>query len=587
MKRKTVFALIVFVSTMLCISQVTAQDAEKSESTYDLQINPGLHWTDWDDYRGKAGEYEQLERGIRPDVGISLDGQTKHSYFELQGFYYEDMDNSLSAYIDLLRILDLEFSYFRMPHFLEHDPLTNLDACFRDGGGAPVPPVTEFEDFNAGDEYFLRYSRMESKTTVRVPFLPGSEVFFDYRKEQRHGYRQATTLSKCSSCHVAGKSREINEYTEDFNPGFRSKFGDKATAWFTLSYDYLKRRFGETGEDPQNLYNPAVHPGGSGDVFTNRIQYQDEMLPYNVVPSSEKDAHTIKLHGQFPTITTDVYTNYVNSSTKNMHEQNKSDLESFVARITNALVPGLIVSGKFRVLDIENDDVFVRVNERVGTAGPQAGQTYSQVYPDFDPEFYRKSAMSRTVYDSELSARYKLRKYLTLDGKFKWKSTDRDYYEVEPGDTSTDEYTGRIGLIYRRSNINGYLYYQRESISNPFANPQAACNPSGTNLVPDATPFNGLQYFQFYNMREQTLSNLPDTRDQIKASFSWIISPMVSLNGYYRYISESNDFEWDQKSHVPSVSLWIAPAPDLYFTFYYLYNYQKTDSIICEPVFNG
>lgn len=564
-----------------------AQDTEKTENTSDIEINPGLHWTDWDDYRGKVGEYEQLERGIRPDVGISINGQNKYGYFELQGFYYEDMDNSFSADIDLLRILDLEFSYFRMPHFLEHDPLTNLDACFCSGTGAPVPAATEFEDINAGDEYYLRYSRMESKTTVRLPFLPGSEVFFDYRKEQRHGHRQATTLSKCSSCHVVGKSRQIDEYTEDFNPGIRSKFGNKATAWFTVAYDYLKRRFGETGDDPQNLYNPAVHPGTGLDVFTNRIQYQDAALPYNVVPSSEKDTHTIKLHGQFPEITTDVYTSYVNSSTKNMHEQNESDLESFVARITNALVPGLIVSGKFRALDIENDDVFVMVNERVGTAGPQAGQTYSQVYPDFNPEFYRQSAMNRKIYEAELSAKYKLMRHLALDGKFKWKSTDRDYYEVEPGDTNTDEYTGRIGLTYRKSKVNGYVYYEHESISNPFANPQAACNPSGTNLVPDATPFTGLQYFQFYNMREQTLGNLPDTKDQIKASFSWIVSPIVSLNAYYRYISESNDFDWDQKSHVPSVSLWIAPAPNLYFTLYYLYNYQKTDSIICEPVFNG
>jgi hypothetical protein len=565
-----------------------AQDAEKSESIIsDIEVKPGLHWTDWDDYRGKVGEYEQLERGIRPDVGISVHGQTDYSYFDLQGFYYEDMDNSFHGDIDLLRILDVQFSYFRMPHFLEHDPLTNLDACFCSGGGAPVPAATEFEDLNAGDEYYLRYSRMDSTTTVRLPFLPGSEIFVDYRKEQRHGYRQATTLSKCSSCHVVGQSRDIDEYTEDFNPGFRTKFGNKEKAWFTLSYDYLKRRFGETGDDPEHYYNPAVHPGGSGDVFTNRTQFSDVTLPYNVIPSSEKDTHTIKLHGQFPTITTYAYTSYVNSSTKNMHEQNKSDLESFVARITNALVPGLIISGKFRTLDIKNDDVFIHVNERVGTAGPQAGQTYSQVYPEFVPEFYRKSALNRTIYETELSAKYKLMKYLTLDGKFKWTSTDRDYYEVEPGDTKTDEYTGRIGLTYRKSNLNGYLYYEHESISDPFANLQAACNPSGTNLVPDATPFNGLQYFLLYGMRQQTLGNLPDTKDQVKASLSWIISPMVSLNAYYRYISESNDFDWDQKSHIPSVSLWIAPSPNLFFTVYYLYNYQKTDSIICEPVFNG
>jgi len=586
LKRNIIFTLIVVFSALLCFGQVMAQEAEKTGGIVDVKINPGFHWTDWDDYRGKVGEYEQLERGIRPDVGITINGKTKYSYFEVQGFYYEDMDNSVYADIDLLRILSEEFSYFRMPHFFEHDPLTNLDACFCNVAGEPTPAATESEDLNPGAEYFLRYSRMESKTTFRLPFLPGSEVFFDYRKEQRSGHRQATTLSKCSSCHVVGQSRTIDEYTEDFNPGFKSKFGNAETGWFTLAYDYLKRRFGERGDDPLNRYNPAVHPGTGLDVFTNRIQYQDATLPFNVIPSSEKETHTIKLHGQFPKIITDVFTSYVNSSAKNMHTQAESELESFVARITNSLIPGLIVSGRFKAMDIDNDDVLVQVNERVGTAGPQAGQTYSQIYTEFVPEFLRKSALNRTVYEAELSARYRLMRQLTLDGKLKWKSTDREYYEVEPGDTQTDEYTGRIGLNYRQPKLYGYLYYQHDSISDPFANLRAACSPSGTNVA-GATPFTGLQYFQFYNMRQQTLSNIPDNKDQIKASFSWIATPKVSLNGYYRYINESNDFDWDQESHIPSVSLWVAPLSNLNFTLFYLFNYQETDSIICEPVFDG
>ncbi|MBE0428150.1 MAG: MtrB/PioB family outer membrane beta-barrel protein [Nitrospirae bacterium] len=586
MKYKILFAVAVIFSLVLCFHPVLAQDAEETKNNFEVKVDLGAHWTDWDKYRGKVGEYEVLDRGILPDVGIDIKGFTNRKFLELQGFYYHEDDLYLSTDIDLNRILREEFSYFRMPHFLEHDPLKNLNAVFRNPAGDPVPPVNEFTDLDAGSEYMIRYSTLKSKTTFRLPFLPGSEVFFDYRKEQRQGHRQAITISKCSSCHVVSQGREIDEYTEDLNPGFKAKFGNEKSGWLTVSYDYLKRRFGETGADPRNSYNPAVHPATGLPVFTSRVQYENDNLPYNVVPSSEKDTHTIKAHGQLPTVATDVFTSYVNSTTKNTHVGNTYDLNSFIGRITNTLVPGLALSGKFRWMDIDNDDVFVQVTEQPPLAGPEAGLTYSEVHPDFNPEFYRKSAMNRKVYETEISAKYRLIKHLTLRGVFVWRSTDRDYYEVEAGETKTDEYTARVGLSFRKAKLYGNINYEHQEIDDPFANPGAACNPSGTN-VPGATAFTGLQYFQFYNMRQLTLSNLPDKKDQVSASATWAVSPYVSLSGYYRYINESNDFDWDREAHMPSISLLYSPSRQLNFTLSYLYNYLKTNSLICEPVFTG
>lgn len=567
-----------------------AQETEKKQSAYGVEITPGLHGMDVKDYRGKVGEYEYLEDGIRPDVSVNIFGAMKGSSFRLEGLYYEDEDFAVSADIDVKRVLREEFSYLRMPHFLEHDPINNLAACAVSAttGGIGVP-ATEYEDLDPRSEYFIKYSRLESKTTYRLPFFPGSEIYVDYRKEFRKGHRQSVSLSKCGSCHVVSRDRRIDEYTEDFSPGIQAKFGNTESGWLTVAYNYIKRHFGETGRDPIAYYDNAIAPaGGFKDthIFNYRVQYENANLPYNVTPSSEKDSHIIKAHGFINKAATDVFTSYVNTSAENMHTGNGYDLSSFIGRVTNRLLPGLTVAGKFRWLDIDNDEARITVNEPVAVLGPHTGKTYSEAFPDFDPVYDRLSALSRQVYEAEFTAKYKLSKRVSLNGKFEWKSIDRDYYDVGDGETTTNEYAGNLGLYYRHSGFYGKVNYTHESISDPFANPKAACNPFGINPVP-ANSLLGLQYFQLYNMRTLTMSNLPEDRDEINASATWLISPVVSLSAYYRYINESNDFEWDQESHMPSLSLFFIPSPKLSWTLSYLYNYQETDSLTCEPVFDG
>ncbi len=87
----------------------------------------------------KIGEYETLEQGIQPDLSFSINGQVKSSYFELKRNYYEEKDYFLSADIDLKRMFHEEFYYFRMPHYLEHDPLKNLNAVFSQSGWGSSP----------------------------------------------------------------------------------------------------------------------------------------------------------------------------------------------------------------------------------------------------------------------------------------------------------------------------------------------------------------------------------------------------------------------------------------------------------------
>ncbi len=71
--------------------------------------------------------------------------------------------------------------------------------------------------------------------------------------------------------------------------------------------------------------------------------------------------------------------------------------------------------------------------------------------------------MNRRVYEIEISAKYRLLKHLALKGVFEWRSTDRDYYEVESGETKTDEYIGRVGLSFRKAKLYGNINYGEDA----------------------------------------------------------------------------------------------------------------------------
>ncbi len=45
--------------------------------------------------------------------------------------------------------------------------------------------------------------------------------------------------------------------------------------------------------------------------------------------------------------------------------------------------------------------------------------------------------------------------------------------------------------------------------------------------------------------------------------------------------------DWEQESHVPSLSLWYAPIPKLSFNLSYIYDWTKTETFTCIPVFDG
>jgi hypothetical protein len=559
-----VFTALVFLGAFTFLAW--AEGDEKDEKgEFNVKIAPGVHYTDYSSSAGKVGEYEFLENGgAGAHADFSATGRDKDVYLDLHGSYYEDNDYMYDLEADLRRIIMEDFSYSRFEHRLDHDPLENLSAH---AGG----PKVSHKDWQVGKDYMIQRSELKSDTTLNLPFLPGGQVHFNYRREAREGQRQALAISHCGGCHVVNNGREVNEETQDYKMGASMKFGG-----MSLAYSYFHRDFQENGATPTNAYDDAIHPVTSAD-FSPRVQYDDATLAYNLVPDSQKDSHLVKVMAKLPQNTT-FFGSYVHSKVENgnnypdvpTNDSREMDSDTITARLTNnSLFPGLNLGLKFRYLSLDNDDVNVDVNHTTWPAG-------------VDPDFIRKSAMSRDETTIGLDSSYRLTKKTSLKFGYKWEQIDRDNYEVGVGETKTEKNTVKLGVSSRlHRKLKAKIGYKWQDIDNPFNNLKAACEPANATFP--------VYYSDRQETRTATLSNQPTDVNEITADLIWSVKPNLSLTANYRWLDKENDdvSDWQQESHMPSINLWYAPTAKLSFNLSYVYDWTKTETLACVPVFDG
>ena len=605
--------LSVFLALMLIVVQMPAvADAEEeaSATAFEVELKPGFEAIATSDLEktpggvrsNKVGEYKTMEKGLHPTFEFSLTGNRADDYLGFGGTFIDDEEQSYYLDVDFRRKVRQTFEYDRFRHWLDHDPLENLNAVYGPTGNAAQDEphvVTTHTDFDSGREYQIIHSEIKSNTAVALPFIPGGEISFDYRKEMREGYRQSLTMSKCSACHVQSHSREIDEKTEDFRPSIKAKFGQAKSPQLALEYSYLYREFEEAGATPTNLYDDAVNPRDKNDPptsrpFGDRLWYQNEELPFDQVPDMEKQMHSVKAQGLLPGINSTVSAAYVNSNVENTDYNLETDSDTAFFRISNTSIRGLALDAGFRWMEIDNDDILIDYDlpERpVPPPTPEYGGTYQDGYPDFEWPYNRKSALSRDEYRADFNARYTIMPGLSVRAGYEWKKTDRDDFLVAYDETETQMDTYKLGVNGRLGPVRARVRYTYQDIDDPFANSAAstqggACEAYGEQPATGGNWRNGLQYFQFWETRTEDMSNVPEKRDEIVANVTYPIKHNLSLTANYRWVNEDTT-SGEGEVNMPSVSLWYAPNPKLSFTLTYLYDDETRESRICVPVFNG
>jgi len=591
--------LSIFLALMLIVVQMPAvadAEDEASATAFEVELKPGFEAVGTSDLERtpggveskKVGEYKTMEKGLHPTFEFSLTGNRADDYLGFGGTFIDDEEQSYYLDVDFRRMVKQSFEYDRFQHWLDHDPLENLNAVY-----SPADPhvVTTHTDFDSGREYQIIHSEIKSNTAVALPFIPGGEISFDYRKEMREGHRQSLTMSKCTACHVQSHSREIDEETEDFRPSIKAKFGEARSPQLALEYSYLYREFDEEGATPTNLYDEAINPrNAASKPFGDRVWYENQELEYDQVPEMEKQMHTVKAQGLLPGINSTLSAAYVNSNVDNKDTDIETDSDTAFFRISNTSIPGLALNAGFRWMEIDNDDILLDYDLPTG-ANPTYSGTYQSYYTDFQWPYTRESALSRDEYKVDFNARYTIMPGLSVRAGYEWKKTDRDDFLVAYDETETEMDTYKLGVNSRLGPVRARVRYTHQDIDDPFANSAASTQGGACEAYGEQTPTGGnwrigLQYFEFWDTRTQDMSNVPEDRDEIVANLTYPIQHNLSLTGNYRWVDEDTT-SGEGEVNMPSVSLWYAVNPKLSFTLTYLYDDEERESRICVPVFNG
>lgn len=621
------------------------------------KVELGVTGVGIDDDKARVSEYtdSRSEDGVNANGEIDLslansDGMALDLTADING----GRDAKVEAVLDLHRAVKINLDYTALRHQLDHDQLNYLDAAVVRGGmnkttHEPVP-LTEVnpdlvpafvlvdgatntviygsdtgdfssvadgvddyvvqtggaslygEDLTPGDEFAITWREWKAGTELTIPSVPNLTFDVSFRKEHREGTEQSITNSKCSSCHVTGQSREVDETTEDLKAGVTGKFG-----LLTLRYEFTDRKFDNDAGDPSVNYDNVMKPGQPFDnkVFNDRMtyDYDDGSLKADTTPESEKQAHLIKARVDLANDTT-VVGSYVNSEV----ESDKGDEPGIFTINRSTLVTnydgyGLKATTRFGKLklsaygkleEVESDSVDVEFQTKTAPTSPSAGATYN----DSNTGFYsstNESALSRDVFNAGVDVMYRLAKRSTLRLGYEYESEDRE--DEHFGETETNTFKAKLSMrpVKGISVRAGYTY---QDIDNPFGKSHGALVEVGDTRLQAKFGVPGylvggnsdLYGTQFYAEREADLSNQPDEVHEAKLSTTWAPSPYFSATLTYRFKGEENDLNrstWEQNTHSPGLSMWYAPNQKFALTASYNYFDQRSETAFCQGFYDG
>lgn len=470
------------------------------------------------------------------------------------------------------------------------------------------------EDFVPNKDFFI--VRKEFKNEADIEIIPNVTLHLGQRLEKREGTDQSIGMSKCTSCHITGDSKRINEETNDFTIGATGKFGI-----VTVDYEYLDRDFDNNASDPSRYYDPALSPNPktqyaeSNATFDNRLlyDYEDGALPYDTTPDSEKHSHTFKARVDLPKDTT-MTGSYVYAKMESDKQDavgltiNKSKIsttyDGYGLRITTQPMDRLRVNMKVKVEDLDTSRFTYDMVPINTTSGASLG---GQADPSYYTDLERHAANDGDTLTLGIDGIYRLGRKTTLRVGYEYEDFDRDMSEL--GETETHTLKASIKTRFGKS-ISARASYKYQDINDPLHNPDAAMyidpytgesyydkdQQLGNGTIVDGwTPGfqigTGPSYgTDFYDLRRSDMTNQPETVNEVKLSTTW--SPATSFSATLAFLGrfKENDLSnssWKEDTYSPSVSFWYAPSEKLNINFLYNYMGQRAESKFCQGWYDG
>ncbi len=604
-------------------------------------VGIGIQGVDIDDSREGAAEYLTAEQGGRPTFDMTVNGEQDGIKYDLGLNFLNEDDLGGSLDLDLKRYFRTKNSYQKFKHWLENDDLVNynVDPDFRfpsdmtetnpyymAANGKDVFAKPEIMGYNIaiarntswGDDLYVVRDEFISDNEFLLPGAEFIKIHAKYRMEQREGYEQTKTLSKCGGCHLAADKHRIDEVTQEFQIGATAHLG-----LVTLDYTFLRRSFDEKADAPTHTYMSA------GSLQKKMaIDASDGEVIYAATPDSEKDSHIIKAQVALP-MNTAIFGSYVHTEIENNDAQSNNvgdvtisddpsfDYDAYAMRVTSAPVSFMTMSFKYRHEELDADDVTILFDD---SAYDPLGRD-SQV---LDPTLYglngyseesdgwpreRQSTLSRDI--DTYGAEFKFKVFKRTNLLLGWEREEEDI-DVE-WETTTDIYS--VALNSRLvKNLSLRLQYTYEDIDDPFANEHAAytnptamldwlkatvdplCGPPACSIKGMAGPGSpeAAEYTVMYNSRQIDLTSEPESAHRFKAHASYNITPRIIASGHFQYDLEEVKIDapghgntFDKEMLAVGADLFIAPMDNLTFTLAYNYLDMEDQAFLSAVAYGG
>jgi hypothetical protein len=551
----------------------TAQD--NTESNIEL----GVYNANIDGSADMVAEYYDDESGPTINAVVATHGDL--GSLTLGAAYQSTDTNAGELDFDIKRMVRSHNTYEKFIHRLGHDPMNNLEATSFNG------KVVWNTDLNPEQEYDLNYSVFGSRTEFQLPSFRAVTLGVDFREQKRKGHAQAYTTSHCDNCHIYSQSHKLDERTRDATL-------DAKVAWKggSLKAAFTSRKLSHGESSVPVQFDDALHPELQVPVFDNRLQYDSDVgiVQADMWPDSDKDKTRLDL--MFNNVLGFAVTaNGVWSTTENKYTNLQSDYKGYILTAAKRWKNGWRLRWRGNAYSIDNDDIFVDVNDRPSIAGPHAGQTYEDVYGrNFD--HVRKSALNRDAFESKADLSYRFgRKLGTLRFVWNYDTIERENYQVMPGEYTTS--TNMLGANWRTRPANGWQFeanLKYASVDNAFMLIDGTCSTLVSGSYPNPWNPETPQYTEFHEARiaDTTASASSWVRADLRAGYS---TGRTTVFGKYIYRdgdnTDGNLTDWARENSTALVTVWSAPTENV--NWYATYTWMKSDLDVpaCVPVFDG
>jgi hypothetical protein len=557
--------IVLIIAGLLIPSSPAFSQDEPSFSSWSLWL--GGHYTGFDDFYKKVGEFNQGKEGALPEVLLNYSGYKGEKNLWFSGHYYDSKRMSLDLSGRSKGIFSGKVSYSSSYRQREKDLLSNLmvreatdQSASPPGGGKMVT----YEDQTPDADFGYTRHQIKSDFEVKVPGKAKLKLIAAHRSILEKGEDQKIVSMHCSSCHMVSKSVDVDRRTHSASVGFEINPGD-----VLLSYMASFRSFKSEAPVPVAFYDTAEHPINGTDL-PDRVIFSGEEVPFGKLSQNQKLAHTVKVSTQMGK--SKIFGSFTNSQAKNISEglEIKSNGGTLKYVVNPSLKTKFIAQASFN--RIENDTVSVD----------------NPAWRGGDPEqfdFIRYSNLTRTDAKGSAEFIYQPHRKYRFSFSAGYQQIKRDDYPEAGADEKTNKLKFSIGGKYRpNSKFTGRLKYFIESIKDP-APYNLIFEEAGKSY---SSPF---YYYQREELRYGQVTNQPTMVNGVELNLNLRPSQKARLSASLRASLGTNGdidtLDLEQTKLQPNLSLNFTPTPkwNLFGNLSYIYN--KSNGLAAVAMMDG